>query len=230
MPLKTFYIFASGEYGAPPRVGGDGFVIAADGGLAELEKLGRRPDLIVGDLDSWRGPLPDGVEVIRHPVMKDDTDTALAVSESLRRGAERIVVYGGLGGRLDHTVANLQLLAGLARRGVEGILAGKNETVTAVTRGELRFDASFAGTVSVFAWGGTATVSETGLLYGLDRCPLRDDVPRGVSNEFTGQDAVITVHEGTALIMWGTRETGAAPERRAINKEEQRHGHQSGDL
>lgn len=204
MPVKTFYIFGSGEYGDLPALDG-GFVIAADGGLSRLEKMGRKPDLIVGDFDSYRGELPDKVDIIRHPVMKDDTDTALAVSESLKRGASKIVIYGGLGGRLDHSIANIQLLAALSRRGVEGVLAGKNETITAVTNGEIRFDPSFTGTVSVFAWGGTATVSETGLLYGLDRYPLRDDVPRGVSNEFTGKDAVITAHEGTAVVMWGTQ-------------------------
>lgn len=209
--MKTFYIFAAGEYGEVPEIG-EGFVIAADGGLAELALMGRRPDLVVGDFDSYGGPLPDGVPVVRHPVMKDDTDTALAVREALRRGAGRVLIYGGLGGRLDHTVANLQLLAALARQGVEGFLIGGRETVTAVCAAQVRFNASFTGTVSVFAWGGEARVTETGLLYGLDRATLRDDVPRGVSNEFTGREARVTVHAGTAMILWQTGEKGLLPQ------------------
>lgn len=203
--MKTFTIFGSGEYGEELQAIDEGFVIAADGGLAELEKMGRRPDLIVGDFDSYNGELPDRVDIIQHPVMKDDTDMALAVGEALKRDAERIVIYGGLGGRLDHSLANLQLLAAISRQGAEGLLVGKNETVTAVTKGQLCFDAAFAGTVSVFAYGGVAEVSETGLLYGLDHFALRDDVPRGVSNEFTGREARVTVHSGTALILWQTQ-------------------------
>lgn len=199
--MKTFYIFAAGEHGPAPELG-EGFIIAADGGLAELTRMGRRPDLIVGDFDSYDGALPEGVPVVRHPVMKNDTDTALAVDEALRRGAERIIVYGALGGRLDHSLANMQLLVSLARKRVEGLLVGKRETAAAVTNGVLHFDASYRGTVSVFAWGGTAVVSETGLLYGLDRFPLPDDLPRGVSNEFTGADAAVTVHRGTAVVIW----------------------------
>ncbi len=199
--MRTCYIFAAGEYGEAPELG-EGFVIAADAGLAELDRMGRRPDLLVGDFDSYAGALPEGVPVVRHPVMKDDTDTALAVAEALRRGAERIVIYGALGGRLDHSLANIQLLVSLARRGVEGLLVGRRERAAAVTDGVLRFDASYRGRVSVFAWGGTAVVSETGLLYGLDRFPLPDDLPRGVSNEFTGADAAVTVHQGTAVVIW----------------------------
>lgn len=203
--MRTFYIFASGEYGPTPPTIGESFVIAADGGLEELEKNGRVPDLIVGDFDSYGGALPEGVPVIRHPVMKDDTDSALAVGEALRRGAERIFIYGGLGGRLDHSFANIQLLAGLARRGVEAYLVGERETVTAVCGG-LSFGPEFWGRVSVFAYP-MARVTETGLLYALDSRVLTDDTPMGVSNEFTGAPSAVTVHEGTAIVMWRTQDT-----------------------
>ncbi len=209
MSVKTFAIFGSGEYGdAPPvREAGD-FVIAADGGLARLEAWNIVPDLIVGDFDSYRGTLPEDIEIIRHPVMKDQTDMELAVREALRRGASRVVMYGGLGGRLDHALANIQLLAMLARRNVECRLTGKNETVTALCRKRARFSPDFRGTVSVFAYGGDAVVTETGLLYKLDRHTLTDEKPLGVSNEFTGVPSEIVIHSGTALILWSAANDG----------------------
>lgn len=209
MSVKTAYLFGSGEYGeGAPALEPGALVIAADGGLARLNALGIRPGLIVGDFDSYRGALPAGVETVRRPVMKDETDMELAVRAALERGAGRIVLYGGLGGRLDHSFANLQLLAMLARRGAEGYLAGRAETVTAVCRRVLCFSPAWRGTVSVFAYGGAARVTETGLLYPLSNARLEDDRPLGVSNEFTGVPARVTVHEGTALIMWGTENPG----------------------
>lgn len=203
MSVKTFALFGSGEYGAgAPELPADAFVIAADGGLSFLASHGLTPHLIVGDFDSYGGALPKGVEIVRHPVMKDQTDMELAVYEALRRGAGRLFLYGGLGGRLDHTYANIQLLIMLARRGVEGFLVGKNETVTALCRRAARFSPDFSGTVSVFACG-SAVVTETGLLYKLRRASLTEERPLGVSNEFTGAEAEITVHEGTAVLMWG---------------------------
>ena len=201
--MGTFCIFGSGEYGdTSPEIPDGAFVIAADGGLAVLEKLGRDPDLVVGDFDSYGGAVPEGVELIRHPVMKDATDMELAVTEALDRGAGEIVIYGGMGGRMDHTFANIQLLTMLARRGVASRLVGPRWTVTAIREGRVDFGTEHRGLISVFAYGGDAVVSETGLLYGLDRSVLRDDKPLGVSNQFTGRPACVTAHSGLCVVMW----------------------------
>ena len=201
--MGTFCIFGSGEYGdTSPEIPDGAFVIAADGGLAVLEKLGRDPDLVVGDFDSYGGAVPEGVELIRHPVMKDATDMELAVTEALDRGAGEIVIYGGMGGRMDHTFANIQLLTMLARRGVASRLVGPRWTVTAIREGSIDFGPEHRGLISVFAYGGDAVVSETGLLYGLDRSILRDDKPLGVSNQFTGRLACVTIHSGLCVVMW----------------------------
>ena len=84
------------------------FIIAADAGLASLEKLGLVADLAVGDFDSL-GCIPDFENKICHPAEKDDIDTALALCEGMKRGYRTFVIYGGLGGRLDHTMANIHL-------------------------------------------------------------------------------------------------------------------------
>ena len=106
-------------------------VIAADGGLKYLERAGIAPDIALGDFDSL-GYRPNLPEVIYHPPEKDDTDTMLAVREGFARGFDTFVIYAGLGGRLDHTVANLQTLAFIAENGGRGYLVGGSAVSTAV--------------------------------------------------------------------------------------------------
>ena len=97
----------------------DDLRIAADSGYLTARALGDRVDLAVGDFDSMpEGTLPEGVEKIKVPAEKDDTDTQLAVEAAVSRGADDIVIIGGLGGRLDHTLSNLHILEDLAMRGV----------------------------------------------------------------------------------------------------------------
>ena len=178
------------------------FVIAADKGLVHLEAQGIQPDLIVGDFDSL-GRVPAGDNILRHPVEKDDTDTMLAVKTALDRGMGTIVFYGCLGGRLDHTYANLQTLTYLARRGGQGWLLGDGTVVTAVENGRLDLPAGLRGAVSVFCPDGQALgVTLRGLHYPLEDYTLTSGFPLGVSNQFTGQAASVSVREGTLLVMW----------------------------
>ena len=180
----------------------DCFCIAADGGYAHLLRAGREPDLAVGDFDSL-GYVPQAKELIRHPVEKDDTDTMLAVREGLRRGYRDFVLYGGIGGRLDHTIANVQTLAFLRENGARALLFGEDMAVTLIENETLRFPASASGTISVFAFGGRAQgVTERGLAYALDNSPLDVFTPMGVSNEFCGCESAVCVQKGKLLLLW----------------------------
>ncbi len=179
-------------------------VIAADGGLAHLERRGLTADLIVGDFDSL-GWVPEGPKVIRHPVEKDDTDMMLAVRTGLARGCRDFLLYGGLGGRLDHAYANLQTLVWLAEHGARGRLLGPGMTAAAVRNGRLDFPAGHQGVISVFCPDGEARgVDLTGLYYPLEDAVLTSGFPLGVSNQFTGGAASVSVREGTLLVMWET--------------------------
>lgn len=208
-------IFGAGDYGAMPRPELDDrcFLIAADGGYDQLKQWGISPHLAVGDFDSL-GRVPEDVEVVRHPVMKDDTDMMLAVQEGLARGCVRFLIYGGLGGRLDHTLANLHILAFLGQRSVPAFLLGPDAAITAVRDGALAFPAGYRGTLSLFAWGGTAEdITLSGLLYPLDHGALVTDRPLGVSNEFLdGQSACVTVGRGTLLALWTPQPDLSLPE------------------
>lgn len=177
-------------------------VIAADRGLYYLERQGIRADLIVGDFDSL-GRTPEGENVLRHPVEKDDTDMLLAVKEGLARGLRTFVLYGGLGGRLDHAYANLQTLTFLAERGAAGYLLGEGLAASAIRGGAMDFPADLAGDVSVFCPDGRAEgVALRGLYYPLEDAALTSGFPLGVSNRFTGRPARVSVERGTLLVIW----------------------------
>ena len=177
------------------------FLIAADGGLAHFEKLHRKPDVILGDFDSL-GYVPG--EAVVFPVEKDDTDAMLSVRKGLEAGYQEFVLYGSLDGpRLDHTVANFQMLLYLAEHGARGTLVGLHQRVTLLRNDTLRFPAGMRGNISVFALGGDAeNVTLRGLYYPLEKARLTPAFPLGVSNHFTGEETEITVEQGNLLIIW----------------------------
>ncbi|MBQ8800706.1 MAG: thiamine diphosphokinase [Clostridium sp.] len=195
-------IFCAAEFDtlAEP-IGAEDLVIAADGGLAHTQKLGITPDVILGDFDSL-GYEPAGANVF--PVEKDDTDAMLAVRRGLALGYREFVLYGSLDGpRLDHTIANFQTLQYLCDREAFGYLVGNRYIVTVVKNGSLRFPAGMEGTVSVFCMGADAAgVWEKGLYYPLEDAVLTAGFPLGVSNHFTGNEAEISVKNGSLLILW----------------------------
>lgn len=200
--MRNCYVAGAGDFVPTVLPKPGDFVIAADGGLAALQQAGVQPDLIVGDFDSL-GTVPEGTNVVRHPVMKDDTDLALAVSEGFSRGCTEFLLNGTLGGRLEHTIANIQLLRRIAEQGGHGTLVGPNEYLTAVHNGTLRFSADERGYVSVFCLGDRAEgVELKGLLYALTDATLTGDYALGVSNEFTGVPASVSVRNGTLLVVW----------------------------
>lgn len=198
--MKTCYIFCALPVSSLPKVDPDDLVIAADAGYRQLG--GIKPHLVVGDFDSL-GFVPREEAVVELPVRKDDTDALFAVKLGLSRGFSRFVLLGSVGGRLDHTLANIQALAYLTKRGARGVLVGENEKITMLQNGSLQFFGAPEGIVSVFAYGGTATgVTEECLTYPLDRATVTTDFPIGVSNEFTNRPARITVEDGCLLIFW----------------------------
>lgn len=199
--MKTCYIVGAGEEFQPFSPQADDLVIAADGGYRHQKKHNIRPALIVGDFDSLGVP-PEGIETIRHPVRKNDTDMILAVKIGFERGYRQFVLSGGMGGRLEHTVANLQTLIYIAKNGGNGVLEGEKQKITAITNSKYFFPGSPRGGISVFADGVAEGVTETGLLYPLQNAIVRSSFPIGVSNEFTGVPASVEVRNGTLLIFW----------------------------
>ena len=177
------------------------FIIAVDGGYAHLEGVGCTPDVVIGDFDSL-GFVPAGKVVIEHPTHKDASDLELALNYAAERGFSRVVVYGALGGRLDHTVANLQMCARFAEQGMDVRLVGADCVADILAGpGSLDLPARETGTVSVFsAVGASRGVSIAGLEYPLQNATLTNRTTLGLSNEFVGLPATISVEEGTLLV------------------------------
>ena len=177
-------------------------IIAADKGYQFLQQMGIKPDIVVGDFDS-AGEIPQHEHIIRHPVEKDDTDTFLAVKEALKLGYRRMVIYGGLGGRLDHTLANIQLLCFLADAGGRGFLAGDGIAITAIKNDTISFSPAHQGILSIFCMGEEAKgVNLRGLKYPLYDATVTHSFAIGVSNEFTGVHSTVSVAEGTLAVIW----------------------------
>ncbi|MDR0596297.1 MAG: thiamine diphosphokinase [Clostridiales Family XIII bacterium] len=198
------FVFGAGErteLPALPRA--EDFVIAADGGIEYALDCGISADLAVGDFDSLTGPLPEGMEVVALHREKDDTDMRAALNIGIERGFGTFFIYGGLGGRIDHSIANMQCIADLARLGARAYLFGRDTVATAISGGGISFAAGAAGTVSVFSHTDTSRgVCETGLKYPLADAVLTNTFPIGVSNEFIGEPAAISVQEGTLIVVY----------------------------
>lgn len=204
---RIFCIVGAGDISGTKLIIPDGaFVIAADAGLKYLNSAGIAPDLIVGDFDSL-GEVPIGSNIIAHEPEKDDTDMLLAVREALKRKAEQLVIYGGMGGRPDHEYANIQTLAYIAGHGARGYLVGRGSICTVIKNGALTFGSDMQGIISVFCVGEKADgVDLVGLKYPLNNHTLTCDYPLGVSNEFQGAPSTVTVRNGMLLVMWSAEE------------------------
>ena len=195
------YIFGAGSYfGLIRRPAPEDTVIAADGGWRICREEGIVPDLLLGDFDSLH-TVPDFAHICRVPVEKDDTDMMLAIKEGLARGETDFRLYGGVGGRTDHTIANLQGLLYLAERGAQGWLYGDRERFTAICGGELCLPARERGIVSVFCMGADAQgVTIEGGQYTVHDAVLTASFPLGVSNHFVGNPVRVSVTQGSLLI------------------------------
>ena len=207
---KCLIFCAAGFDGLAEEAGENDYILAADGGLAHVEKLGLTPHGILGDFDSL-GYTPVGSTVF--PVEKDDTDAMLAIKKGLELGYKEFLLYGSLDGpRLDHTVANFQALQYLADRNATGYLIGKDYIVTCVKDGTIRFNREATGILSVFCMGADAEgVTLTGLQYSLNNGVLTAGFPLGVSNHFIGKPAEISVEKGSLLVLYDRK--NGLPER-----------------
>ena len=175
-------------------------VIGADRGYFTLVENGIKPNVAIGDFDSYTGKI-ECENTLVYPVKKDDTDSALAIKYACEQDYKKIVVFGAIGGMLDHTVANISLAAQYAEKGIEVALVDGENVLFAIHNGGVTFDKDAGGRISVFSFGDKACgVCEKGLLYTLENATLENRVPLGVSNEFVGEKAEISVKSGTLLL------------------------------
>lgn len=215
------------------RPDSDDYVIAVDGGYDYAMHLGITPDLIIGDFDSMDNHLTEkklinnrseddkenlnsaGIPVMSFPPEKDYTDMMLAAMKAVESGFKTILIYGGTGGRPDHTYANIQLLSWIAEHGSRAYLFDENFTMTAITDSRMNLFSSYRpdkqsgfitshgfGYISVFSLSDVSEgVTINGLKYETDNLSLNRFHALGTSNEFTDSDCSIEVKKGTLLII-----------------------------
>ena len=176
-------------------------VIAVDAGYASLQAIGREPDMAIGDFDSL-GYVPDACKVVEYPARKDANDLALALAAARDGGYDATFVYGALSGRLDHTMGNLQESAAASEAGLSVTLIGEDVAVRIMSGpSALDLPSCESGIVSVFAMNDCARgVSIEGLDYPLDRADVGNRTTLGLSNEFKGLPARISVEAGTLAV------------------------------
>ena len=179
-------------------------ILAADSGYSNALSLGVEPQILLGDLDSLARDvqIPDGVELIRVPAEKDDTDTQLAVRTALERGATELVIIGGLEGRLDHTLSSIAILEYLDKNHIHALMtSGKNRVrflrnnSTLIARGAHRYLSLIAADPVVKG------VTLEGCKYPLKNARLSRLFQFAVSNEITGNCAFLDVRRGGVWII-----------------------------
>lgn len=182
--------------------------VAADGGLHHADRAGRDVDVIVGDLDSIDPSVLArarrvGTEIVEHPVDKDETDLELALTLVRERwdgdAPAEVLVVGGHGGRTDHLLANMLVLAA-ERHATLRLRAWLGTDVVHVVRDEAAIVGAPGSTVSLLALHGPATgVTTTGLRFPLEDARLEPGSSRGVSNVMVATRATVTVDDGVVL-------------------------------
>lgn len=186
----------------------DIYVVVADGGLKFLLKNGMLPDFFVGDLDSveLEGDLKDIRNDIPKkivPVEKDDTDMALAVAKAYEKGYRNILLYGGCGGaRISHTLANIQMMSFYAKKGCSLQMLGDGVRLEILHNASKTLSAAMKGSISVICLSDIAEgVTIQGLKYEYTGA-LTSDRTLSVSNSFVGKDAMVSVENGTLLLVY----------------------------
>jgi thiamine pyrophosphokinase len=179
-------------------------VIAADGGSNLLRRLDWLPDLVIGDGDSADSATQawlrqNGVPWQRVPAEKDQTDLELALRHALAASDDPIRIAGAFGGRVDHWLANILLLADPALAGRDVALISADTRLWLV-RDTLEIDGAPGDIVSLLPLAGPARVAHTsGLAWPLQQSVLAFGSPRGVSNHLTAPVARITLAEGMVV-------------------------------
>lgn len=184
------------------RVSPGDYIVCADSGYDHCARLGVTPDLLVGDFDSLRAVPPDTIARVPLPTAKNHTDTTHALQTLTARGAQRILMAGMLGGRLDHTLANLQSLCSLSRRGIHACITDGLTDIHALTGEAMELLPRARYYFSLLSLTQRCEgVNIVGARYLLRDYTLTFDEPRAVSNEFLASPVTVSVRSGTMAVL-----------------------------
>lgn len=203
---KTCIIVANGDFSKTDikKNVGD-LLIVADSDNYKLLNIDDI-DIFVGDFDSIT-QVPKNKKFIKLPIEKNDTDTMYAIKYAIKKGYKNFVLYGVLGKRFDHSLANIQSLNYIKDKGFAGVIydTTNNLCLKIIKNETIEFDNKFTGTISGFSLTNKSVISIEGLKYPLDNKVITNNCPLCISNEFIGEDSKITVYQGSFLIIFKKR-------------------------
>lgn len=195
--------FNANQFLVIQEAGAFDYVIAVDGGYESLQDAGVKPDMVLGDFDSL-GYVPKGIRTSRFSEHKDKSDMELAFERAKSQRYDTVYAFGALGGRLDHTLANIQVGARFSELGLSVFMVGDQSVLVYVTGPDaFEAEAREEGTVSVFALSDVCEgVFERGMEWDLDDVELTNRTSEGLSNELKGEPVMIGVEKGTIVIFF----------------------------
>lgn len=184
----------------------DDFIVCADSGYYHTKPLEIEADLLVGDFDSLK-EVPSGIPKVSLPEEKNYTDTTFAVEAAIHQGCDEIMLVGMLGGRLDHTLANLQSLVYCTNQGIKAFITDGRAQVFCVVADESSPSGCYIDPVDDYYFSLVSFseqckgVTIEGGKYPLENHTLTFDLARAISNEFVGEQVNIDLKDGTLLII-----------------------------
>ncbi len=209
--MKTCLIISGGDFNRLPEAIEYDYTIACDRGYEHAVSLGIAPDMIIGDYDSLsldkikkdlRNKGLSDTGVLKFPVKKDDSDTMLAIKHALEKGYDNIIVTCALGGRFDHTFANIQSMVYAKEHGADCRIISENERMHILKNGSLVLKKRPGHSLSVFSLSNESRgVTIKGALYETEDITLTNTFPLGLSNVITASETSISVKEGTLLLV-----------------------------
>ena len=182
-------------------------VVCADKGYEIAKEHGVRIDTVIGDFDSFSGDITEkDTKIIKLKAQKDETDTLECVNYGLNKGYRKFVIIGGIGGRFDHTYANVQTLKYILDKSAFAVMTDEYTKIMLCPEGEYELENEDGKYFSVFSYTEECEgLSIEGAKYLLNGAKITNSFPVGVSNEFIGRKVKITLEKGIALIIVTTK-------------------------
>lgn len=201
----TCLIISGGQFCELPAGIEYDYVIACDHGYNHAKQLNITPDLIIGDFDSYIGTIDEATDISieKHPVMKDDSDTMLAIKHALSKGYNNIIIICAMGGRFDHSYANIQSMAYVANHGGTCTLYADKDIMQVLSGpNTISINKKTSYSLSLFSVTDTCTdLCISGSSYDVKNVELTNTFPLGLSNHIEAESAQISIGSGILLIV-----------------------------
>jgi len=204
-------IFTNGEYHDPEfyrrklEENPQATVIVADGGANFIRELDICPNYLLGDMDSIS---PDVYQyyksrtiIEKYPVMKNQTDTEIAIEKAIDLGADEVIVFGGTGDRIDHSLGNIYLLSRFLEKGIKASIVNEKQEIFMIDH-EITFSYPVETLVSLLPVDGLAqSINIEGFLYPVENGKMTIFEPYGISNVTSKSQQTIRVGSGKLLVI-----------------------------